>query len=64
MTHAALNDHAAAAADFELVKRLDPSTEQDMDRELRRLKQSRAAGNSKQRSQMRSFLDRKGKAGS
>ena len=58
MAHAALNSHEAAAADFELVKKLDPSTQQDMDRELRRLKQGQAAGTARQKQQMQNFFGR------
>ena len=58
MAQAALNNHEAAAADFELVKRLDPSTAQDMDRELRKLRQSRAAGTARQKQQMQNFFGR------
>ena len=60
-THAALNNDAAAAADFQLVKELDPDLGPDMDRELRKLKQSQAAGAARQKQQMRSFLNRKPK---
>ena len=60
-THAALHNVAEATADFELVKRLDPELTADMDRELRKLKQSQAAGTARQKQQLRSFLDRKPK---
>ena len=57
--HAALSNVEAATADYELVKQLDPELTPDMDRELRKLKQSQQASTAKQKQQMRSFLDRK-----